>query len=40
MFRTATNEEIGKYLFKLIDEKVINLSREGIFASNIFYLKK
>lgn len=40
MFRTATNEEIGKYLFKLIDEKSDKFKSGRDFCKQYFFLEK
>ena len=40
MFRTATNEEIGKYLFKLIDEKSDKFKSGRDFCKQYLFLEK
>lgn len=40
MFRTATNEEIGKYLFKLIDEKSDKFKSGRDFCKQYIFLEK
>lgn len=40
MFRTATNEEIGKYLFKLIDEKNDKFKSGRDFCKQYLFLEK
>ena len=40
MFRTATNEEIGKYLFKLIDEKSYKFNSGRDFCKQYLFLEK
>lgn len=40
MFKTATNEEIGKYLFKLIDEKSDKFKSGRDFCKQYLFLEK
>ena len=40
MFRTATNEELGKYLFKLIDEKSDKFKSGRDFCKQYLFLEK
>lgn len=40
MFKTATNEEIGKYLFKLIDEKSDKIKSGRDFCKQYLFLEK